>query len=208
MAMPRTIEVGDIKMPSRQINVGLNILDVPKGIGRNNRNKCWQVKIVRKGEVVLSGQFTDAQYGNAQKSLQKAIEFLADSKLVEAPKTLKLTTRLSLFWGCSGANVLGLSANLYNEHIGRTHTTYLISQHKIGSGKIDGLQEKLVGVFIRQWAQVNNASMSDLPSWKHIKIVAQVGDIMDSQEWKDFMNLGAELAAQKEADQRESKETK
>lgn len=208
MAMPMTIKVGDVVMPCRQINVGTSILDVPKGIGRNNRNKCWQVKITRKGEILLSGQFTDAQYGNSQKSLDAAIKCLADSKLVEAPKTLKLATRLSLFWAFSGVNVLSLNASLYNQNTGRSHTTYLISQHKLNSGKIDGLAEKLLGVYVRMWAEVNNLKESDLPAWKKIKLVGTVGDVMDSQEWKDFVNLGAELAAQKEADQRASKETK
>jgi len=198
MAMPKTIEVGGVVMPCRQINVGTSILDVPKGIGRNNRNKCWQIKIIRKGEVLLSGQFTDAQYGGAQKSLDAALKLLADSKLVEAPKTLKLSARLSLFWAFSSANVLSLSASLYNQNTGRSHTTYLISHHKLKSGKIDGLHEKLLGVYVRMWAEVNNLKTSDVPVLRRIELVKTVGDVMKSKEWEDFMSLGAELAAQKE----------
>lgn len=204
MAMPMNIEVGGIKMPSRQINVDTSILDVPKGIGRNNRNKCWQVKVVRKGVVVLSGQFTDAQYGSSRKSLDEAIKFLADSKLVESPKTLKLATRLSLFWSFSGTGVLSLLSTLYNSNTGRSHTTYLISQHKLLSGKIDGLRRKLTEVYVRMWAEVNNTAVSDVPAWKHEKIVATVDDVLASDEWKKFREVGAELAAQKEAQSKSS----
>jgi hypothetical protein len=197
MAMPKTIEVGDVVMPCRQINVERNIHDVPKGIARNNRNKCWQIKVIRDGEVALSGQFTDAQYGGAVGSLAAAVKKLAESKLVEAPKTLKLTTRLSLFWGYSGAKVLGLSASLYDSNRGRSTTIYLISQHKLNSGKIDGLFDKLVKVYIRQWAEVNNAGLGDIPAWKVPKLEDTVRDVMASDKWKEFMKVGAELATHK-----------
>lgn len=207
MAMPHTIEVDGIRMPSRQINVGTSILDVPKCVARNNRNKCWQVKVIRKGETLLSGQFTDAEYGGAQKSLDMATKFLADSKLIESPKTLKLSARLSLFWGYVGADVFGLSASLYSAFTGKSQSIYLISQVKLNSGRIVGLQEKLAGVRVREWADVNGVQPKDAPVWVHTKAMSKAAEIMLSDEWKEFVNLGAELAAQKEA-QRKSSETK
>lgn len=123
----------------REVEVEGIIRMVPSGVARNNRNKCWQVKVEKNGAVVLKGNYTDELYGDAGKSLRAATKALmssletveqaaADSKRPSEVETAQITLRSSLMWFPSMGS-LKLRINVYDRKLKKNHAIY------IGTGK-------------------------------------------------------------------------
>jgi len=71
--------INDVRLPLRKIAIeheGRTLeLKVPRGIARNNRNKSWQIKVARDGEVVIKGNISDGE-NSPQESLDQAISMI------------------------------------------------------------------------------------------------------------------------------------
>lgn len=146
-----------LKIPTRQVVLDDQKFAVPRGIGRNNRNRSWQVKIVRNGETVLSGNFADDLYEGPQGSLDAAIAHVAASDVAQETRhSLQLNDRVTLSWAEVGLGVIGLIATVYNPAARKGTTVYLISQGKLASGKVEGLSEKITRALERAWKQEND----------------------------------------------------
>lgn len=191
--MNHTLRIGDFNLPCREVVVDEQTFLAPRGVARNNRNKSWQIKINRDGKLALSGNFTDAQYGGTAGALEHAIQCIADSGQVEAPRTIKLSNRVSLVWAYSGPGVLGMTAMIYNPDIKRQTAIYLISHSKLAAGKTDGLKKKLMRVFAQEWREVNNAT--DVPVPALIKMDRNIDKLLTDKSWEDFMRVGAEVSS-------------
>lgn len=190
--MNHTLQIGDFNLPCREVIVSGQTFIAPRGVARNNRNKSWQIKINRNGRLVLSANFTDAQHGGIAGSLEAAIQCIADSGQVGAPRTLKLSDRVSLVWAYSGQNVLGMNAMVYNPDRKRQATIYLISQMKLQAGKTADLKSKLLKTFILEWKEVNNAE--NVPLTVTVKMAQNVHRLLEEKSWEDFVKVGAEIA--------------
>ncbi len=71
--------INDVRLPLRKITLqheGETLeLKVPRGIARNNRNKSWQIKVARGGEIVIKGNISDGE-NTPQESLAHAITMI------------------------------------------------------------------------------------------------------------------------------------
>lgn len=195
--MNHTLRIGDFNLPCREVVVDEQTFIAPRGVARNNRNKSWQIKINRHGELVLSANFTDAQYGGIQGALDHAIDYIAKSGQVEAPRTIKLSARVSLVWAYSGPGVLGMTAMIYNPDIKRQTAIYLISHSKLAAGKTDALKKKLMRVFAQEWREVNMTR--DIPVPALIRMDRDIDRLLADKSWEDFMKVGAEVASTEKA---------
>lgn len=189
--MNHTLRIGDFNLPCREVTVEAQTFLVPRGVARNNRNKSWQIKINRNGELVLSANFTDAQYSGAQGALEMAIEYIARSGMVEAPRTIKLSSRVSLVWAYSGPGVLGMIAMIYNPDAKRQTAIYLISYSKLAAGKLDDLKKKLMRVFAQEWREVNGIQSIPVPAL--VAMDRNIAKLLADKSWEDFMKVGAEV---------------
>lgn len=172
-------------IPTRQVIIEGQEFTVPRGIGRNTRNRSWQVKVVRNGEVTLSGNFADDQYENASGSLAAAVSLLSSSEVAqETRSSIQLTERVNLTWAPSGPGVVGMVAAVYNPDIKRATNVYLISQGKMASGKTEGLKEKIVKALERSWKQENNRQ--SVPMIELLKMRNDVDELMGSERFHAF----------------------
>lgn len=172
-------------IPTRQVLVEDESFTVPRGIGRNKRNRSWQVKVVRNGEVTLSGNFADDQYESTLGSLTAAISLLASSEVAhETRSSLQLTERVNLTWAPSGPGVVGMVAAVYNPEIKRATNVYLISQGKLAAGKTEGLKEKIVKALERSWKQ--ERGRQTLPLNELLRMQNEVDELMGSDRFQAF----------------------
>lgn len=188
--MNHTLKVGDFNLPCREVVVDASTYIAPRGVARNNRNKSWQIKISRGGKLVLSANFTDANYGGTSGSLEHAIQCIADSGQVEAPRTIKLSSRVSLVWAYSGPGVLGMTAMVYNHETKRQKPIYLISYSKLAAGKGEDIRKKLLRVFSQEWRDVNGIQSVPVPEL--VRMDQEIAKILADESWQKFMSVGAE----------------
>lgn len=196
--MSHTLQIGDVTLPCREVVVEDQHYQVPKGVARNNRNKSWQVKVKRNGELKASGNFADITYGGTQAALDAAIQKIVESRDSEYLRTLKISDRTTLIWVISGKNILGMSALIYNPETQHASTVYLMSHRKVVEEKnqID-LAGKITGALVKEWDQENEGR---IPAAKQIKLVEKVAGLIESAEWKKFLEAGAAIAAAREED--------
>lgn len=75
----RAMFINDVRLPLRKITLqheGEALeLTVPRGIARNHRNKSWQIKVARGGEIVIKGNISDGE-SSPQESLAQAINMI------------------------------------------------------------------------------------------------------------------------------------
>lgn len=95
-----------VHIRTRMVDVDGVELEVPKGIGRNNRNQSWQLKFNRNGELLVGGNFADRTYGGAEQSLQAACE--AFQAALESEEVRKKAVK-----GVRGGKVPGVRLGAY-----------------------------------------------------------------------------------------------
>jgi hypothetical protein len=197
--MNHKIQIGDVVLPCREVVVDDETYLVPKGIGRNNRNGSWQIKIIRHGEIIGSGNYTDANHEGTQGALDAAIQYVVSMGSLEVPKTLKVSNRVSLVWSVTGVNVLGMHAKIYNPYLKRSGTIYMISQSKLAND--DHYVEvgaKILKALCREWSEENDSTQ--VPVTTKIRLTREVGKLIDSKAFNDFVNLGADLASARDSE--------
>lgn len=64
--MSHILHIGQHALPCREVDVAGQIFQVPRGIARNKRNRSWQLKVKRSGEVKASGNYGDDSYEGPQ----------------------------------------------------------------------------------------------------------------------------------------------
>lgn len=176
-------------IPTRQVTIEGQEFTVPRGIGRNTRNRSWQVKVVRNGEVTLSGNFADDQYENASGSLAAAVSLLLSSEVAnETRSSLRLTERVNLTWSSSGPGVIGMAAVVYNPDLKCATSVYLISRTKMAAGNTEGLKEKIVKALERSWKQEKNRQ--SVPMKELLRIRNDVDELMGSERFHAFCESG------------------
>lgn len=189
------------KISYRQVDVeGFTHL-VPRGVARNKRNRSWQVKIKRHGELLLSGNFTDDTYGSTADALKAAVQSVIESGLAQRvnPNNIKLTARVTINWAQLGSSGLSAVASVYNPDTHKGTTVYLISQRKLAAGQVEDLPNKLMKALEREWHDINQRTDTPVSAVVSLKKVAL--KILASEEWQNFVKVGAELSADAEGDQ-------
>lgn len=182
----------------RQVDVeGFTHL-VPRGIARNKRNRSWQVKIKRAGELLLSGNFTDDTYGNTADALKAAVQSVIESGLAQRvnPNNVKLSQRVTINWAQLGSSGLSAVASVYNPDAHKGTTIYLISQRKLAAGQDDQLLNKLTKAFEREWQDEHQRDTTPVPVL--VKLKKEAANWLASLNWQEFARVGAELAADAE----------
>lgn len=178
-------------IPTRQVLVDDESFTVPRGIGRNKRNRAWQVKVARKGEVVLSGNFADDQYESTQGALSAAISLLQSSDVAQDTRSsLRLSERVNLMWVTSGPGVIALVAAVYSPHAKQASNVYLISKGKARTGKTEGLKEKILKALERSWKQDNDRQT--VPMAELMRIRQEVEELMVSDRFKELLTAAPE----------------
>ncbi|UKL15067.1 hypothetical protein hairong_163 [Pseudomonas phage hairong] len=179
----------------RQVDVEGFLHLVPRGIARNKRNRSWQVKIKRNGELLLSGNFTDDTYGSTSNALKAAVETVIESGLAQRvnPNNIKLTARVTINWAQLGHSGLNAVASVYNPDTHKGTTVYLGSQRKLAAGLTEDLPNKMVKALEREWQDEHGGF--DTPMTTLIQLKKKALKILASEEWQNFMGVGAELAA-------------
>lgn len=69
--------IDNLRLPYRTVEVDDETLKVPRGIGRNARNKSWQIKLNRNGMSMITGNVADGDT-KPSASLEKAIKALIE----------------------------------------------------------------------------------------------------------------------------------
>lgn len=189
------------KISTRKVDVDGFTYLVPRGIARNKRNKSWQLKIKRQGELLLSGNFADISHGSTPDALRAACDALMQSGLAQRvnPNNIKLTERVTGNWAQLGEKGLSAVASVYNPITQRGQTVYLVSQRKLAAGQVDDLPNKLMKALEREWRNANERN--DTPMSALISLKQDALRILASEEWKQFVEVGAKFAADAEQDQ-------
>lgn len=195
--MKHNLQFGEVTLPCREVVVEEQTYLVPRGIARNQRNKSWQVKINRAGQLVLSGNHADSLHGGTEGALKTAIEQVVEAGGVKPNKTLKISSRVTLTWAYSGHNVLSMNAMVYSPARQRSAMVYLISFTKLKAEKMTGLRKKLVKALLREWEEENG---TEAPVPVMVRMDREAGKIMASKAWEDFVKLGADIASAHEVD--------
>lgn len=181
-----------INFPHRTVTVdGLDYL-VPRGVGRNNRNRSWQVKSSRKGELVLAANYADDSYGSVSLSLEAASKLVISSKSAGVQKSIKLVKNVTLTWTTVGKNILGISARVYNPVTKKGVNIYLISQPRFQAGLTDDLKGKMIRALRTGWDFESGGLPLSLNEM--IKMDLKVDKFLESEDWLNFSEVGAELA--------------
>lgn len=190
--MNHTLRFGDVNLPCREVVVDDQTYLVPRGIARNHRNKSWQTKIKRAGKLVVSGNHSDSLCGGTEEALKAAVKLVIDSSDVQPSRTLKISNRVTLVWAFSGVNVLSMNALVYCAARKRATTIYLISHSKLIAHKTKDLQSKLVRAFVREYEEENDPATVTVGLL--MKMEKDAANIMVSSDWKDFVEVGTEIA--------------
>jgi hypothetical protein len=190
--MKHNLQFGETSLPCREVVVDDQTYLVPRGIARNHRNKSWQTKIKRNGELVLSGNYADSLYAGPEGALKAAIDQVVASGDVQPSRTLKVSNRVTLLWAFSGVNVLSMNALVYSPVRKRATTIYLVSHNKLLADKAPDLKKKLIRALQREWLEENG--LVTVPAAILIKLDRDVTRIMTSKSWEDFVKMGADIA--------------
>lgn len=190
--MKHNLQFGEVTLPCREVVVEEQTFLVPRGIARNHRNKSWQVKINRDGQLFLSGNHADSLHGGTEGALKTAIDQVVAAGDVKTTRTLKISSRVTLAWAYSGRNVLGMNAMVYSPARKRSATIYLISHTKLVSDKVSELKKKLVRALLREWQEENVIEKPPVPVM--VRMDREASKIMASKAWADFVMLGTDIA--------------
>lgn len=174
-----------LNVPCRKVEVeGFTYL-VPRGIARNTRNKAWQVKVARAGEIILSGNYADDSFEGTAGSLKAAVDLLLESHVNrDSAGVIRLTDRVSLSWAELGKGVIGARAIVYDPSTRKGQTIYLVSQKKMLAGKTEGLAEKIVKALELSWKQENQRQ--SIPMNELLRMRNEVSVLMESERFKRF----------------------
>lgn len=190
--MNHILHIGGQALNCRDVVIAGQTFQVPRGIARNNRNRSWQLKVQRNGEVIASGNYGDDSYEGPQGALSAAIAELIKSS-VDVGRTLKISARTTLIWAAQGKGTFAVSAVVYNTQLKRGSSVYIISQRKLAAEHTDELKTKLVKALTREWQEENGREavpLSDLMAMNK-----RVQDLLESEAWIDFVEMGAIEAA-------------
>lgn len=125
-AAANVLRINGIRLPLRSVTVEddsgqLVSLNVPRGIARNNRNKSWQIKLIRNGKVVLTGNIADSGRSPAE-SLEDAIGKIT-SAIEEKPDLENVKSRVEGKW--SNAYCINERITLRWKVVNTTPTLYI-----------------------------------------------------------------------------------
>lgn len=196
--MKHNLQFGEVTLPCREVVVEEQTYLVPRGVARNHRNKSWQIKIKRAGQLVLSGNYADSLYGGTEGALKAAIEHVVGSSESQPVRTLKISGRVTLVWAYSGRQVLSMNSLVYNPAMKRSATIYLISYAKLAAGKVSDLKKKLMKALLREWQEENLNQTAPVPVM--IRMDREAAKIMASKAWEDFVKMGADIAGTQESE--------
>lgn len=197
--MKHNLQFGEVTLPCREVVVEEQTYLVPRGIARNHRNKSWQTKIKRHREVVLAGNHADSLYGGTEGALKAAIEQVVAATDIQPARTLKISSRVTLIWAFNGRNVLSMNAMVYNPERQRSGTVYLISYTKLVAEKTPDLKKKLVKALLREWQEENLSASAPVPVM--VRMDREAAKIIASKPWKDFVEVGADIASAHQVDE-------
>lgn len=196
--MKHNLQFGEVTLPCREVVVEEQTHLVPRGIARNHRNKSWQIKIKRAGQLILSGNYADSLYGGTEGALKTAIEQVVTTTGVQPSRTLKITSRVTLTWAYSGRNVLSMNALVYSPILKRSMTIYLISHSKLVAEKAGDLKKKLVKALMREWREENLDQVAPVAAL--VRMDREAARLMASKAWEDFLKLGTDMASTRVVD--------
>lgn len=195
--MKHNLQFGEVTLPCREVVVEGQTYLVPRGIARNHRNKSWQTKIKRGGELILSGNHADSLFEGTEGALKAAIDQVLTAGGVQPSRTLKISGRVTLVWAYSGASVLSMNALVYSPERKRSTTIYLISYTKLAAEKTGDLKKKLIKALVREWQEENSLNAAPVPVL--VRMDREATKMMASKSWEDFVKLGADIAGTQEA---------
>ena len=190
--MNHILHIGEHALPCREVDIAGQTFQVPRGIARNYRNRSWQLKVKRAGEVKASGNYGDDSYEGPQGSLSAAIAELIKSS-VDVGRTLKISSKTTLIWATQGKGTIAVSAIVYNTTLKRGSSVYIISQRKLAAGNADELKTKLVKALTREWQE--ESGREAVPLNELMLMNQKVANLLAGEEWKRFVEVGADEAA-------------
>jgi|UniRef100_A0AAU6W1U2 hypothetical protein len=196
--MKHNLQFGEVTLPCREVVVEEQTFLVPRGVARNHRNKSWQVKVNRGGQLVLSGNHADSLHGGTEGALKAAIDQVVTDGEAKTTRTMKVSSRVTLTWAYSGRNVLSMNAMVYSPARKRSATIYLISHTKLLADKSGELKKKLVKALLREWQEENVMEKPPVPVM--VRMDREASKIMASKAWGDFVKLGTDIAGAHESE--------
>lgn len=141
--------IGDTKFPARQIEVNDRLMLVPRGVARNYKSNSWQIKIARKGQVLISGSVSDAGVDPAEslaavirrieselgqlKKVGKAVKLVNrnDAQCKHA-QPIMLSDRVKLHWKVVDATPF-MYCSVYSPLVGKTKSVTIGSDRKVAA---------------------------------------------------------------------------
>lgn len=186
-----------MKLKTRPVVIEETVYQVPKGIARNNRNRAWQLKLQRNGEIVATGNFSDDSWGGPDKSLEAAVEeILGTGQARKVNKRDLVIDNVTVSWREMGKpSLIAAVADYYMPHKKRARSLYICTQRRLANGTCtEAFREKLVEALRDAWLIENQAN--SVPLHDLLAIRRAVDEVMVSEQYKMFCENGQRMTEQ------------
>lgn len=202
--------INDVRLPLRKITLEhegeILKLNVPRGIARNNRNKSWQIKVARGGEVVIKGNISDGE-SSPQESLNQAITMIRGAiEANEGLSTLKSKGRgdriepyrvndcVTLHWKVVNTTP-NMYALIYSPLLKKPKTVNIGSEKKVNDYSFFCARLALAMVYGARVGKEESDPFRAVSLDEVIEFmpVAQTFASTPNPKWRSFVNAGSAL---------------
>lgn len=208
--------INDVRLPLRKITLqheGETLeLTVPRGIARNNRNKSWQIKVARGGEIVIKGNISDGE-SSPQESLAQAITMIRGAiEANEGLSTLKSKGRgdrvepyrvndyVTLHWKIVNTTP-NMYALIYSPLLKKPKTVNIGSEKKANDHSFFCARLALALTYGQRVRFEDNDPFRAVPpdEMTGLMLAAQTFASTPNPKWVEFVNAGSILRENAEA---------
>lgn len=144
--LPQPINIGGFRLAFRKVPVEGRFYFAPRGVARNDRNKCWQIRLVRNDKTVFQGNYADQTLGGVELSLRAAMKDLMaflkrqeqlsrDMSLTGSDKSVIICPDLRMFWAVINHNP-NLQFSVYVQALSKSKAVYCGSASKLTNARI------------------------------------------------------------------------
>lgn len=144
--LPQPINIGGFRLAFRKVLVEGRNYFAPRGVARNERNKCWQIRLIRDEKVVFTGNYADQTLGGVELSLRAAMKDLMmflkrqeklnnDMSLSGTDKSVIICPDLRMFWAVIN-HIPNLQFSVYVPAKSKSRAVYAGAQNKLTNARI------------------------------------------------------------------------
>lgn len=144
--LPQPLNIGGFRLAFRKVLVEGRNYFAPRGVARNERNKCWQTRLIRDDKVVFMGNYADQSLGGVELSLRAAMKDLMtflkrqeqlnrDMSLSGSDKSVIICPDLRMFWSVIN-HIPTLQFSVYVQQLSKSKAVYAGAAAKLTNARI------------------------------------------------------------------------